>query len=217
MRGFRDVGGLAVASLDEEERLVIARIVADVGAMLGGDGFGDEHPGARPEREELADALAFLERADESPREPDDPALLRLLPTAAPTDADVSEEFRRLTEGDLRDLKIARLRRMWAQLSTGEGRWEVGPAEVMPTAAALTDVRLVVASRLGLDSEEDAQALHNDLAAAAAAIQSGEAADGALAGTSEADAERLWLGMLYDALTWLQESLVSLNLGGLDD
>ncbi|WP_062287845.1 DUF2017 family protein [Demequina phytophila] len=208
MRGFSARDGAAVAALDEDERLVIARIVADVGLLLGGEDFGGERQAALPHREDLSEALAFLDGLADSPPEPDDPALLRLLPNAAPDDREVADEFRRLTEDDLRATKLTRLRRMWDDLSTGGTDWTVPAEDVMATAAALTDVRLVIASRLGLEHDEDAERLHHEIADATAALEGSSPAEVGI------DPERLWLGMVYDALTWLQESLVSLRLGG---
>ncbi|MDN4478890.1 DUF2017 family protein [Demequina lignilytica] len=210
MRAFVVRDHEAVAGLDEDERLVIARIVADVGLLLGAESFG--HGEARtPERDDLASVMRFLERLDDAAVEPDDPALLRLLPNAAPDDREVADEFRRLTHQDIRDGKIDRLRRVWEQLSAPGDEWAVPSDEVMATAAALTDVRLVVASRLGIESDEDAEALHRDIAEASAGLRTADPEDLGL------DPERLWLGMLYDALTWLQESLVSLRIGGSDE
>lgn len=208
MRGFAARDGEAVAGLDEDERLVIARIVADVGLLLGGEAFGVDERERRPQREDLAEALRFLDGIGDALVEPDDPALLRLLPNASPTDREVAEEFRRLTQEDLRATKLERLRRLWEDLSAEGDDWVVPADQVMATAAALTDVRLVVASRLGLDSDEDAEALHRDIAAASVTLKHASPAETGI------DPERLWLGMLYDALTWLQESLVSLTLGG---
>ncbi len=208
MKGFAARDGAAVAGLDEDERLVIARIVADVGVLLGDEGFGSVDSPRLPHREDLADALRFLDSLGDAPAEPDDPALLRLLPNAAPTDREVADEFRRLTEDDLRAVKVARLRRVWEDLSVDGTEWVVAADEIMPVAAALTDVRLVIASRLGLESDEDADALHRDLALAGEALEGGSPAEAGI------DPERMWLGMLYDARTWLQESLVSVRLGG---
>lgn len=200
MRGFEERDGAAVAELDDEERLVIARIVADVGLLLGGEPFGSEPEPAHPSGDE-DDIFAHLRGLEESIREPEDPAILRLLPNAAPTDREVSDEFRRLTEGELRDLKVRRLRTIWAQLSQDGPEWTLQPEEAMPTAAALTDIRLVLASRLGLRTDEDAERLHAEI-------------DRALDADEPAgDPERVWLGMLYQALTWLQESLVAYVAG----
>ncbi|MFW7414313.1 DUF2017 family protein [Demequina sp. SO4-18] len=203
MKGFSVRGDAAVAELDDEERMVIARIVADVGLLLGGEQFGMDSPIDRDAGLDEADEIfRHLRGLEESLAEPHDPAVLRLLPTASKDDRDVADEFRRLTEGDLRDLKVARLRTMWEQLSEDGPEWAVPAADAMSTAAALTDVRLVLASRLRLDSDEDAERLHDEIDLATHAIATDAEDD------LEVDPERVWLGMLYQALTWLQESLV---------
>ena len=202
MKAFRSRGGVAVAELDHDERTVVARIVADVGLLLGGEVFGMER--APWETETPPDLLEFLTNFEAHLAEPDDPAILRLLPNGAPTDREVADEFRRYTEADLRKLKVARLRRIWAQLSEDGPLWEVAKDEAMETAAALTDVRLVLASRLGIESDDDAERLH---AQVALAQNPDDAEDGTV------DRERVWLGMIYEALTWLQDSLVAFLMG----
>lgn len=203
MMGFVERDGMAVAELDEDERAVVARIAADVGLLLGGEPFGMHAEPERPERDEADEIFAHLVGLEESLSEPDDPAILRLLPNAAPTDREVSDEFRRLTESDLRDTKVSRLHVMWAQLSEDGPYWTVGADEAMDTAAALTDIRLVLATRLSLNSDDDADRLHTEIELAEHALDTD--ADGELM----VDPERVWLGMLYQALTWLQESLVA--------
>jgi hypothetical protein len=198
-------GALAVAELDTEERMVVARIVADVGLSLSGENFGMEVPVHEEVEDELFRHLRGLE---EALSDPTDPAVLRLLPNAAPTDREVADEFRRLTEADLRSLKVTRLRRMWEQLSEDGPAWEVPADEALATAGALTDVRLVLASRLGLVTDDDATRLHQEIELATHAMETD--ADDVL----PVDPERVWLGMLYQALTWLQESLVEYLASG---
>ena len=203
MKGFVARDGQAVAELDDEERMVIARIVADVGLLLGGEQFGMDAPVDRDAGLDDADEiLRHLRGLEEALAEPDDPAVLRLLPSASREDREIADEFRRLTEGDLRDLKVERLRQMWEQLSEDGPEWEVASGDAMSTAAALTDIRLVLGSRLRLFSDEDAERLHTEIELAAHALDTD--AEQALG----LDPERVWLGMLYQALTWLQESLV---------
>lgn len=207
MRAFEARDGVAVAELDDDERMVVARIVADVGLLLSGETFGMGEP-APLETLQGADAiLGYLRGLEESLAEPGDPAVLRLLPNAAPTDREVSEEFRRLTEGDLRHLKVARLRAMWAQLSEDGPEWVVTREEALNTASALTDVRLVLASRLALETDEDAERLHTEIALATHALETDVDRD------LNIDPERVWLGMLYQALTWLQDSLIEYLMG----
>ncbi len=201
-------GGAAIAELDMEERMVVARIVADVGLLLTGETFGMETPSHDEVEDELFRHLRGLEEALQDPQ---DPAVLRLLPNAAPTDREVADEFRRLTEADLRDVKVKRLRRMWEQLSEDGPEWVVDAEEALSTAGALTDVRLVLASRLALLTDDDADRLHQEIELASYAMESGGDDDLPI------DPERVWLGMLYQALTWLQESLVGFLSGDVED
>jgi len=202
VRAFRARDGVAVAELDSDERMVVARIVADVGLLLGDEVFGMDTSTSHGDDEE-EDIFRHLRGLEESLAEPDDPAILRLLPNAS-DDREVSDEFRRLTEPDLRTLKVDRLRRVWEQLSEEGPEWAVARDQVLPTAAALTDVRLVIASRLGLATDEDADRLHSEIELASHAMETD--ADEQLG----VDPERVWLGMLYRALTWLQDSLVGI-------
>lgn len=203
MKGFEWRDGAAVAVLDDEERLVVARIVADVAGLLGAEPFGldtEDHPATASD---IDDPFEHLRGLEESIKEPSDPAILRLLPNAAPADREAADEFRRLTDGELRATKTRRLRRMWEQLSLdGAQEWVVQADAALATAAALTDVRLVLASRLGLATDEDATRLHEEIDLATHALETDDDA------TLPIDHERVWLGMLYQALSWLQETLV---------
>ena len=207
MRGFEARDGDAVATLDDEERLVIGRIVADVAGLLGAEPFGLDPEDHSTPASDIDDPFEHLRGFEESIKEPSDPAILRLLPNAAPTDREASDEFRRLTDGELRATKIRRLRRIWEELSGPTDEWIVPADEALATAAALTDVRLVLASRLGLATDEDAERLHAEIDLASHALETDEEQ------TLPIDPERVWLGMLYQALTWLQETLVEYVAG----
>jgi hypothetical protein len=197
----------AIAILDPEERAVIARVVADVGLLLGGEPFSMEPDFGASLSDEAggeADPLfRHLRGLETALTDPDDPAVLRVLPSAAPDDRDVADDFRRYTEPELRALKVDRLRTIWRALSSDEPDWVVPAEDAMATAAALTDIRLVLASRLGLETDEDATELHEEIENAHDSVTGRYAAD------AVANPERVWLGMLYQALTWLQESLMS--------
>lgn len=99
--------------------------------------------------------------------EPEDPVLARLFPTAYPDDAEAAAEFRRFTEGGLRDGKAA------AAIAIIDGLEEAGlPQELdedgliidveldEPTAEAwmrsFTDLRLALATRLGVEEGDEA-------------------------------------------------------------
>lgn len=204
MRGFQgsDDGAspMAIAELDSDERAVIARVVADVGLLLGGEPFGMEVDVPDVDEDPLFRHLLDLESAL---IDPDDPAVLRVLPNAAPDDREIAEEFRRFTEPELRSLKVDRLRTIWKALNEDGPEWIIPADDAMATAAALTDVRLVLASRLGLETDDDATALHAEI------DRAHDAATGRYAVDIVENPERVWLGMLYEALTWLQESLMS--------
>ena len=98
--------------------------------------------------------------------EPDDPVLARLFPTAYPDDEESAGEFRRFTEGGLRDSKAK------AAALVNDTLEEAGlPAELdqdglqveveLDRAAAVTwmrsftDVRLALATRLGIEEGDE--------------------------------------------------------------
>ncbi len=201
VRPFVRRGSRLSAILDTDERAIVARVVADVGLLLGAEPFGMDLESREPAKSD--DLFSNLRGLEDSLAEPDDPALLRLLPNAVPTDPEAADEFRRLTEPDLRTLKAERLLRVWEQLSEPGPEWEIEDTEAMSTAGALTDVRLVLASRLGLVTDDDAEALRDEIESAMTAL-GGETADG-----PTMDRERVWIGMLYQALTWLEDSLIA--------
>jgi Domain of unknown function (DUF2017) len=99
--------------------------------------------------------------------EPEDPVLARLFPTAYPEDEEAAAEFRRFTEGTLRDGKAA------AAVAIIDGLEEAGLSPELaeeglmidveldqPTAEtwmrSLTDLRLALATRLGVEEGDQA-------------------------------------------------------------
>nr|WP_246125527.1 DUF2017 domain-containing protein [Cellulomonas xylanilytica] len=192
------------ARLDTDERDVIAALVADVAELLGAGRLESRDPHA-------------VAVGDGSPRmrieplpPPSDPAVRRLLPDASRDDPQVAEEFRRLTEDDLRAGKIARLTKLWGALTTPVEGWRadafvVAPQDAQDHAAAITDLRLVLAERLGIRTDEQAERLYDTLL------------DSPQDDVAEVDevldpAARRYLVAVYGALSWLQESLVELLL-----
>lgn len=196
MHGFSASGDAYVARLDPGERGVLRTVVADVAALLGAPPFDEDDAVPAP----------GLSWSTEAPPPPSDPAVHRLLPDASRDDPEVAAEFRRLTEGDLRARKIAGLRLLWTALGTpddAEGD-DDEPAELRvaapdgpAVAAAITDVRLVLAERLDVRTDEDAERLYDALDAAP---------------RSAAGRNHQAMVAVYAALSWLQESLVHLML-----
>ncbi|QNN53503.1 DUF2017 domain-containing protein [Nocardioides mesophilus] len=97
---------------------------------------------------------------------PDDPVLARLFPTAYPDDEEAAGEFRRFTEGGLRDAKAG------AAVQIIDALEEAGlPPELeedglhidveldLPAATtwlkAFTDIRLALATRLGIEEDDE--------------------------------------------------------------
>ena len=87
----------------------------------------------------------------------DDPALARLLPDAYPDDAEASAEFRRFTESGLAGRKRQNAETVIRSLDgTGvTGLVTLDAAETLAWLRCLTDIRLTIAARLGIDTEDD--------------------------------------------------------------
>ncbi|MBU4335891.1 MAG: DUF2017 domain-containing protein [Actinobacteria bacterium] len=189
MRAFRATPDGYEAVLEPFERVVLARVVDDVLDLLE----TTVADGPAPVDDELG-----TWSVPESATRPQDPALARLLPDASMDDPALAAEFRRLTQGDLRVTKFAGLRLLAGRLAVapsaaGAERLLVAREEGGRVAAALTDVRLVLADRLGLRTDADAEALHAELDAPRRRTR---------------DDARHALAELYDALSWLQETLL---------
>jgi hypothetical protein len=97
---------------------------------------------------------------------PDDPVLARLFPTAYPDDEEAAGDFRRFTERTLRDGKAHNAVLIIDKLEDAglpptldeEGLWvdvELEPAEVQAWMKSFTDIRLALASRLGVEEGDD--------------------------------------------------------------
>ncbi len=126
---------------------------------------------------------------------PEDPVLQRLLPDAYRDNPDDSAEFRRFTESALTSAKVANAETVLATLVAGgldltdesatQVEIELGPDEVQAWLRSLTDIRLSLAVRLGIETEEDAMLLENS-----------------------SDQALVAMGELYDWLGYVQETLV---------
>ena len=97
---------------------------------------------------------------------PDDPVLARLFPTAYPDDEEAAGEFRRFTEGGLRDSKaraaalvIDTLEEAGLPSELGEDglqvEVELDQAQAVAWMRSFTDVRLALATRLGIEEGDE--------------------------------------------------------------
>ncbi|GAA2713823.1 MULTISPECIES: DUF2017 domain-containing protein [Streptomyces] len=157
-------GGGAAVALDEVEISILRSLAVQLLELIG--------PG-ETDGPEAADPLARL--FAEGPSEPPaDPALARLFPDAYGTpgaEQDRQErayaaEFRRYTENDLRERKredaLGVVRSLDALTVAGDGVavLRLAPQEGRQWLGALNDLRLTIAARLEITTEDDSDALY---------------------------------------------------------
>ncbi|SMX73096.1 DUF2017 family protein [Brevibacterium aurantiacum] len=178
-------GDDVVLELEDNERSLMLTVFTDLAALLA----EDDNEDGRPDSENWEARLGLVER----PR-PQDPALLRLFPDLDPLDEERSREFRRLTEFDLQQAKAHNVRIVLNGLAKGSSI-TLNHDEVLAWMKGLNDLRLVLAVRMGIDTEEaqeEKYAQREDLD----------------------ESEELTL-TLYDFLTWIQDRLTTTLLSDL--
>jgi Domain of unknown function (DUF2017) len=151
-----------------------------------------------PESVSTPDPIAgIMQQLDGPITPPEDPVLERLLPDAYRDDPEAAGEFRRFTERGLRDEKATNGVRVLesleeaglpAQVTADDETTvevELSPDQVAAWLRTLTDVRLALATRLGVEQDDDNywEALADD-------------------------DPRAYLHDIYDWLGFVQESLV---------
>lgn len=170
--------------LEPAERELLRSLFDDVISML------------EPEQPAHEDPLAALVGMDPDAREPSDRALRRLLPNVMKDDDEASLEFRRYTERSLRENKIGALKA--AALGLDKEELVLTPGDARLWSTALNDVRLVLAERLDIRDDEDADHVH------------------LMQDWSQAEDVESYLALVYNFTTWLQESLVQAMLQSLE-
>ena len=89
-----------------------------------------------------------------------DPATLRLFPDAYRDDADASLEFRRFTQADQATIKAESAQIVIADISDADDGWvTVTPDHVTAWLTTLTNLRLVLATRLDTDPRAATEAV----------------------------------------------------------
>jgi len=89
-----------------------------------------------------------------------DPAIQRLFPDTYRDDAEASTEFRHFTQADQATNKAEAAQAVIADIQNADGGWvTVTPDHVTAWLTTLTNLRLVLAARLGIVNEDDASRL----------------------------------------------------------
>lgn len=148
MATVRRDGDAVTVSLSGDETGLLTSLATQVTEMLAPP--DDASPG-RGDADPLEDIVGM---SPTPVAQSDDPAVRRLLPDAYTEEAEASE-FRRLMDSELRGTKTAALRRLLDDVGSA-GPVTLGPAEAEQWLHALTDLRLVVGTRLEITDDEDA-------------------------------------------------------------
>jgi len=161
--------GAIIAAIARDEALLLQSLAAQLATLLGSPTDGD-------------------------------PAIVRLLPDAYPGDAEASVEFRRLTQSGLVERKIANTETVMVTLSESvdSGELRLDAAQAGAWLRSLTDLRLTLASRLGIEGNDNEHEVHE---------REGLDGNANAAHSSAADSDGI-LQELYDWLGYLQNSLV---------
>lgn len=208
------------AFLEKPERQILRSLFSDVLTLLGGVSpvdhqLDDDKPRLRdrfrtgesvhlPQAPETAGASstddAFWDLVgtltdDVVHLNLEDPAVKRLLPDARSGDDahHGSEQFRQLAQDDIRQEKIADLQRAYALLQSGS--LMLNRAEAESFSRALNQVRLVLSSRLKITDEQDAERVH------------------AIGSVDQATDVESYMALLYNFVSWLQETLMQALIG----
>ena len=173
--GFKRTRKGIVGRFEAPEVRLLQKLFSDVGETLA------------PEPREAQDPLEALVGWDEDVPEPTDPALRRMLPPAS-SDPEQAAECRRLTDRSLRERKTAALRA--SSLALESEPVVLTTEQAQDFARSLNDVRLVLASRLRIDSSEDAERVAE------------------LTDFGKAESVEQYMGVVYNFVSWLQETLM---------
>ncbi|GGD16047.1 DUF2017 domain-containing protein [Nocardioides daphniae] len=149
--------GRVIANFSGFEADLLRNLAAQLVELLR-----DEQPATADDVDPLAAMFDFTGPVDE----PDDPVLLRLFPTAYAEDPEAAGEFRRYTETTLREGKERTALTIISSLEDGGLPpeledfelvidVELDPAAAMDWLRGLNDLRLALASRLGVEEGDE--------------------------------------------------------------
>ncbi len=143
MRHFqRQADGTLMAELDAEEAVLLQSLAGQVSELVA----------------DAVTSTGSVRRSTSSTSGGQtDAAVARLLPDAYPGDSEASAEFRRFTESGLAERKVANAETVIRSLAGAgvTGSVTLDEAEALSWLRCLTDIRLTIASRLGIETEDD--------------------------------------------------------------
>lgn len=183
-RGFKHTRRGYVAYFEKPELRILRDLAEDVITLI----TPDENPDADP----LADLVGITD----NPQVPDDPAVARMLPIGS-SDQEAATEYRRYTERDLRETKIANLTMLAFDSENSDLLLDEGHARAW--AAALSDIRIVLATRLNIEDDARAEEIHQ------------------YTNWERIKTDEEYLALVYNFISWVQESLMGALMRELDD
>lgn len=184
-RGFKSTSAGITCGLDSAELGLIRELLGDVAQLL-------EDDVAAPESAETRDplwALTGMVPDSVGVHDSDDAVVQRLIPTVASSDEAESEEYRRLTEQNLVSTKIGHLKSSSQVLERSPLVLDTDEAVVL--SKGLNSTRLALAERLEIADEKDAEKIYM------------------MVDYTDATTDRDQLALVYNFVSWVQESLMS--------
>lgn len=136
-------GGITI-TLEAAEREVLRQLFDQMGQLLH-----------ELNAQETIDPLEIMLGMNGSTQISDDPALARLFPDGYFDDEHASADFRRFTEQDLRQQKIAALSDVRENLNDRENPTTVSAQQAQSWLKAINDLRLVLGTRMEITQEND--------------------------------------------------------------
>ena len=152
MRAFIRQGDSLEAQFLPNEATLLTALVTQLVELI--DPLAEDSP--TDDLDAMVNSLA--DSTDDQPIE--DPALKRLFPDAYRDDPEASRDFRRYTQSEQAQAKTRAASIVLADLAASKkGRVTLPPDHVDAWLTTLTNLRLVLAIRLGIEHESDTEAL----------------------------------------------------------
>lgn len=160
MRRFERDGDVMVTTMQPSEVELLGSLIDQMLAMLRDSDPREDTAGDTDDDDPFTLWARDLAADPDEPEIPDDPALQRLFPNAYPHDPEASSDFRRFTQGDMWQSKIVAavtVQQALTDTEAGTLPLQIGPDQVEAWLKCLTNLRLVLAARLGIEDSESAE------------------------------------------------------------